>query len=80
MRLNYYPPCPQPEKIIGLASHNDAGGLTILSQGNEDKGCEKRDLSQHRAQGDSELKKSKVSIATFIMPNQDADLGPATCA
>ena len=40
MRLNYYPPCPQPEKIIGLASHNDAGGLTILSQGNEDKGLQ----------------------------------------
>ncbi|KAF3442327.1 hypothetical protein FNV43_RR16243 [Rhamnella rubrinervis] len=32
MRFNYYPPCPQPEKVIGLAPHSDASGLTILLQ------------------------------------------------
>ena len=32
MRMNYYPPCPQPEKVIGLAPHSDAVGLTILLQ------------------------------------------------
>ena len=42
MRLNYYPPCPQAEKVIGLAPHYDAGGLTILSQRNEDKGLQLR--------------------------------------
>jgi isopenicillin N synthase-like dioxygenase len=21
MRMNYYPPCPQPEKVIGLTPH-----------------------------------------------------------
>ncbi|KAF3434298.1 hypothetical protein FNV43_RR25401 [Rhamnella rubrinervis] len=31
-RLNYYPPCPQPEKVIGLASHSDSSGLTIVLQ------------------------------------------------
>ncbi|KAF3442326.1 hypothetical protein FNV43_RR16242 [Rhamnella rubrinervis] len=32
MRLNYYPPCPQPEKVIGLTPHSDASAITILLQ------------------------------------------------
>ncbi|XP_024542456.1 probable 2-oxoglutarate-dependent dioxygenase ANS [Selaginella moellendorffii] len=32
LRLNYYPPCPSPELAIGLSSHSDVGGLTILLQ------------------------------------------------
>ena len=31
-RSNYYPPCPQREKVIGLTPHSDASGLTILLQ------------------------------------------------
>ncbi|KAF3434297.1 hypothetical protein FNV43_RR25400 [Rhamnella rubrinervis] len=31
-RLNYYPPYPQPDKVIGLTPHSDASGLTILLQ------------------------------------------------
>ncbi|MED6112211.1 hypothetical protein PIB30_059614 [Stylosanthes scabra] len=30
MRLNYYPPCPQQDKVIGLNPHSDAVLLTIL--------------------------------------------------
>lgn len=30
MRINYYPPCPQPEQVIGLNPHSDAGALNIL--------------------------------------------------
>ncbi|KAJ1399939.1 Oxoglutarate/iron-dependent dioxygenase [Sesbania bispinosa] len=40
MRMNYYPPCPQPELVIGLNSHSDGGGLTILLQGNEVEGLQ----------------------------------------
>ena len=32
MRMNYYPPCPQPEKVVGLMPHSDGCGLTILLQ------------------------------------------------
>ncbi|CAJ2677726.1 unnamed protein product [Trifolium pratense] len=39
-RINYYPPCPQPELVIGLNSHSDGGGLTILLQGNEVEGLQ----------------------------------------
>ena len=40
MRMNYYPPCPQPELVIGLTPHSDAGGLTILLQLNEVEGLQ----------------------------------------
>ncbi|KAK6917244.1 Non-hem dioxygenase N-terminal domain [Dillenia turbinata] len=42
MRMNYYPPCPQPEKVIGLRPHSDAVGLTILLQVNEMEGLQVR--------------------------------------
>ncbi|KAL0545737.1 hypothetical protein IC582_015628 [Cucumis melo] len=38
MRMNYYPPCPEPEKVIGLAPHSDSVGLTILLQINKVEG------------------------------------------
>ncbi|RZC49698.1 hypothetical protein C5167_018134 [Papaver somniferum] len=40
MRMNYYPPCPQPNLAIGLTSHSDFGGLTILLQINEVEGLQ----------------------------------------
>ncbi|KAL5772065.1 hypothetical protein ACOSQ2_011989 [Xanthoceras sorbifolium] len=42
MRMNYYPPCPQPELVIGLNPHSDAVGLTILLQVNEMEGLQIR--------------------------------------
>jgi len=42
MRTNYYPPCPQPEKVIGLTNHSDPVGLTILLQLNEVEGLQIR--------------------------------------
>ncbi|KAG6437079.1 hypothetical protein SASPL_101988 [Salvia splendens] len=30
MRVNYYPKCPQPDRTLGLSSHSDPGGLTLL--------------------------------------------------
>ena len=42
MRMNYYPPCPQPEKVIGLTPHSDTVGLTILLQVNEVEGLQIR--------------------------------------
>ncbi|KAI3874038.1 hypothetical protein MKX03_035407 [Papaver bracteatum] len=40
MRMNYYPPCPQPELVTGLTSHSDFGGLTILLQLNDVEGLQ----------------------------------------
>ncbi|KAJ1399933.1 Oxoglutarate/iron-dependent dioxygenase [Sesbania bispinosa] len=41
-RLNYYPPCPQPELVLGLNPHSDGGGLTIVLQINEVEGLQIR--------------------------------------
>ena len=42
MRMNYYPPCPQPDQVVGLTPHSDADGLTILLQLNETDGLQVR--------------------------------------
>ncbi|XP_044497456.1 protein SRG1-like [Mangifera indica] len=40
IRVNYYPPCPQPELAIGINPHSDGGGLTVLLQINEVNGLQ----------------------------------------
>ncbi|KAG6653171.1 jasmonate-induced oxygenase 2-like [Carya illinoinensis] len=32
IRLNHYPPCPDPELALGVGRHKDGGALTILAQ------------------------------------------------
>ncbi|GLU14726.1 hypothetical protein SLE2022_312790 [Rubroshorea leprosula] len=40
IRINYYPPCPQPDKAIGLSPHSDGSALTILLHVNEVEGLQ----------------------------------------
>ena len=40
MRMNYYPPCPQPELVVGLTPHSDATGITILHEINGVQGLQ----------------------------------------
>ncbi|KAJ9564904.1 hypothetical protein OSB04_000870 [Centaurea solstitialis] len=40
MRMNYYPPCPQPEQVIGHSPHSDAVGITFLLQLNQVEGLQ----------------------------------------
>lgn len=40
MRLNYYPPCPEPDKVIGLTPHSDGSALTFLLQVNGVEGLQ----------------------------------------
>ena len=42
MRMNYYPPCPEPDKAIGLTPHSDADALTVVFQLNETEGLQIR--------------------------------------
>ncbi|KAL0542710.1 hypothetical protein IC582_017784 [Cucumis melo] len=42
VRMNYYPPCPVPDKAIGFSAHSDADALTILYQLNEVEGLQIR--------------------------------------
>lgn len=40
IRMNYYPPCMQANKVMGLTPHSDATGLTLLLQVNEVQGLQ----------------------------------------
>ncbi|XP_058772213.1 protein SRG1-like [Vicia villosa] len=40
MRMGYYPPCPQPEHVIGLNPHSDASAITILLEVNQVQGLQ----------------------------------------
>ncbi|KAJ0082005.1 hypothetical protein Patl1_10093 [Pistacia atlantica] len=42
MRMNYYPPCPEPEKAIGFTPHSDPDALTIPYQLNDTEGLQIR--------------------------------------
>ncbi|KAL8199361.1 hypothetical protein R6Q57_012929 [Mikania cordata] len=42
VRMNYYPPCPQPEMALDFSSHYDADALTILYQLNQTTGLQIR--------------------------------------
>ncbi|XP_027088347.2 oxoglutarate-dependent flavonoid 7-O-demethylase 1-like [Coffea arabica] len=55
VRMTYYPPCPQPELVVGLRPHSDAGGLTILLQVNGVQGLQ--------------VKKNGVWIPVNILPD-----------
>ncbi|GJV50100.1 codeine O-demethylase-like protein [Tanacetum coccineum] len=40
VRMTYYPPCSQPDLVIGLTPHSDASGVTILLQVNDIQGLQ----------------------------------------
>ncbi|KAF8031942.1 hypothetical protein BT93_D0990 [Corymbia citriodora subsp. variegata] len=40
LRMNYYPPCPRPELVMGVTPHSDATALTILLEVNEMEGLQ----------------------------------------
>ncbi|XP_073113356.1 jasmonate-induced oxygenase 1 isoform X2 [Elaeis guineensis] len=42
MRVNFYPKCPQPDLALGLSSHSDPGGITVLLADDRVKGLQVR--------------------------------------
>ncbi|KAJ0511153.1 putative codeine 3-O-demethylase [Helianthus annuus] len=40
IRMNYYPPCPQPEHVIGISPHADGSGITFLLQVDQVEGLQ----------------------------------------
>ncbi|KAI3717158.1 hypothetical protein L1987_68580 [Smallanthus sonchifolius] len=75
MRMNYYPPCPQPEQVIGFTPHADASGVTFLIQVDQMVSNGEYKSIEHRAVVNTE--KERISIATFISPNLEMEIGPA---
>lgn len=46
MRMNFYPPCPRPDLVLGLSPHADGGGVTLLLQDDETVGLHIRKNNQ----------------------------------
>ncbi|KAI3845867.1 hypothetical protein MKW92_044580 [Papaver armeniacum] len=46
IKMNYYPPCPQPDLVMGVMPHSEFGGLTILLQLNEVEGLQIRNKGE----------------------------------
>ncbi|KAM7493151.1 hypothetical protein LguiB_027760 [Lonicera macranthoides] len=42
MRVNYYPTCSSPDKVLGLSPHSDSSSITILMQNNDTVGLQIR--------------------------------------
>ncbi|KAF3340198.1 S-norcoclaurine synthase 1-like protein [Carex littledalei] len=42
LRFNYYPPCPESDKVIGISPHSDPTGFSILLQINDVQGLQIR--------------------------------------
>ncbi|KAM7490266.1 hypothetical protein LguiA_033187 [Lonicera macranthoides] len=42
MRVNYYPTCSSPDKVLGLSPHSDSSSITILMQNNNTVGLQIR--------------------------------------
>ncbi|XP_047261774.1 protein SRG1-like, partial [Capsicum annuum] len=42
LRMNYYPPCPEPDRTYGLNPHSNTDALTILMHLNETEGLQVR--------------------------------------
>ncbi|KAM7493160.1 hypothetical protein LguiB_027769 [Lonicera macranthoides] len=42
MRVNYYPTCSSPDKVLGLSPHSDPSSITILMQNNDTIGLQIR--------------------------------------
>lgn len=40
IRMNYYPPSPQPDQLIGFTPHSDPEGLAFLVQVDETEGLQ----------------------------------------
>lgn len=106
LRMNYYPTCPTPEKVIGVSPHADTGTLTLLFQEDDAiNGLQIRHSGgwvpirprpnalfvnigdvvevlsngryksvEHRALTNE--KKERISIATFICPQEDVEIEP----
>ncbi|CAD5195354.1 2-oxoglutarate-dependent dioxygenase 11-like [Musa acuminata AAA Group] len=42
VRINYYPPCPRADEVLGISPHTDGSGLTLLLQVNDVVGLQIR--------------------------------------
>ncbi|OEL24428.1 Protein SRG1 [Dichanthelium oligosanthes] len=79
VRMNFYPPCPRPELVLGLSAHSDGSAVTVLQQDMSCAGLQvltngRYKSVEHRAVTNSE--QDRLSVVTFYAPAYDVELGP----
>ncbi|XP_011047722.1 PREDICTED: leucoanthocyanidin dioxygenase-like isoform X2 [Populus euphratica] len=79
LRVNFYPKCPQPDLALGLSSHSDPGGITLLLPDNHVPGLQVLSNAtyksvEHRVIVNSS--KERVSLAFFYNPKSDIPIEP----
>ncbi|XVE53011.1 hypothetical protein DITRI_Ditri02bG0170400 [Diplodiscus trichospermus] len=92
IKMNYYPPCPQPEQAIGLTPHSD--GLQVKKDGkwvpikplpnafivNIGDILEIITNGAYRSiehRATENSERERISVATFCSPRYDSEMGPA---
>ncbi|KVH91898.1 Oxoglutarate/iron-dependent dioxygenase, partial [Cynara cardunculus var. scolymus] len=76
IRMNYYPPCLEADKVLGLAPHSDAVGLTLLVQVNEVQGLQIKKNSKWVPI--KPIRGSIIVNIAFHSPGIDTMIGPLT--
>ncbi|TVU18088.1 hypothetical protein EJB05_34158, partial [Eragrostis curvula] len=91
VRVNYYPRCPQPELTLGLSSHSDPGGMTVLLADDRVRGLQVRRrgawVTVHPVLTNATYRsvehrvmvnadEDRLSVALFYNPKSDLPLAP----
>ncbi|KAI9200088.1 hypothetical protein LWI28_002504 [Acer negundo] len=71
-KINYYPPCPQPEVVLGVVAHTDMNIITIREHEILSNGSYRSVL--HRTRVNKE--KTRMSWPVFLEPPADLQVGP----
>ncbi|VAI61466.1 unnamed protein product [Triticum turgidum subsp. durum] len=77
-KINFYPPCPQPELALGLAPHTDMSTLTVLLP-DEVQGLQIMSNGRYKAvlhRTTVSREKTRMSWPVFVEPPPEHAVGP----
>ncbi|KAF9612769.1 hypothetical protein IFM89_003779 [Coptis chinensis] len=72
LRVNYYPTCSMPDRVLGASLHSDTSSITILMQDDDITGLHIR----HDGGAVTNKTTARISSASFIMPYHDVEIEP----
>ncbi|THG08112.1 hypothetical protein TEA_021303 [Camellia sinensis var. sinensis] len=73
-RFNFYPPCPKPDRTLGLKPHADGSAITFLLQDKEIMSNGMFKSPVHRVVTNSE--RERITLAVFCMPESNNEIEP----
>ncbi|XP_004305192.1 PREDICTED: protein SRG1-like [Fragaria vesca subsp. vesca] len=85
LRVNYYPPCSTPHKVVGLSPHSDTSTITILMQEDGVTGLQIRKggewvsvepIPDALVVNVGDVLEERLSYASFLFPHFDVEIKP----